>query len=383
MSSPSRNVPASRVLVVATETYSLRGGLQQFNRRLINILGELSADGGHFTALVMRDPPASLPRLEAGELRSVGSAAGMMRDVLLQARQADTLFIAHINLLPAALVARMINPGIRTVLMVHGVEVWNDPAYRRRRFYEPSMLRLIDRVASVSRFTAEVMEREFSVPASKFILLPNAVDRLAPSPAMERGPVVLAVSRLAPHDRGKNIGAVIRAMELVVRARPDARLEIVGDGELRAELEALAGSLGLAEHVRFLGRVDDAALARAYGRAAVFALPSSKEGFGIVFLEAWQHRLPVICGTEDAAHEIVSHGEDGFAINPRDAPLLAGWIEMLLNNPARAAQMGRSGAEKVARHYLNDNFRQNLSNLLAGLQAEAADGEARARSISP
>ena len=77
-----------------------------------------------------------------------------------------------------------------------------------------------------------------------------------------------------------------------------------------------------------------------------------------MFLEAWQHGLPVICGTEDAAHEIVSHGEDGFAINPQDVPLLASSIELLLSDPARAAQMGRRGAEKVDRHYLNDNFRQ-------------------------
>ena len=179
---------------------------------------------------------------------------------------------------------------------MHGDDVWNDPRYRKKKIYDELFLKSVDCIASVSWFTAHTMAREFGLPFSKFRLMPNATDRIAPpldrTPAGQR---ILAVCRLDAHDGGKNIDKLIQAMVYVSARETTAILEIAGDGILRSELEQLASHLGLERCVRFLGRLPDDQLREAYAHASVFALPSSKEGFGIVYLEAWQFGLPVIC----------------------------------------------------------------------------------------
>jgi phosphatidylinositol alpha-1,6-mannosyltransferase len=358
---------APSVLVVLTETYSAMGGIQRFNRRLVQALtaagqGKVRPVG----VVALRDHAVDVP----AELRGVVSVARdrghMVKAVWREARWADLLFVGHINLLPLVLIAKLRRPRLQIFLQVHGIEVWNRGPYRRRRWFEPALLRLVDRITSVSDYTARAMSAAFKVAPEKFVCLPNAVDALGPPSSQLREPVVLCVSRLDAHDRGKNVDTLIRAFALVHQRCPDARLQIVGDGVLRPELERQAAEAGVAEAVQFVGRLNDFALQLAYGSARVFALPSSKEGFGIVFLEAWCHGLPVICGSEDAAAELVSDGIDGFVVAPSDIGLLAERMHQLLLDPEKAREMGASGALKVADRYSDEQFRQNLAAVLQG-----------------
>lgn len=358
------------VLFLALDTYSRTGGLQRFNRRVISGLAGLASTAGTTAPVVhlMRDNQEQVPKLAASIVGFGPDRVGFIRRSLAAASSADLLILGQINLLPVGWLAKRLNPRLRLMLFVHGIEVWNDAVYRRKRFYEPFLLRSVDRIASVSTYTADLMARHFAVPSQIFRLFPNAVDgpvSLAPEPRTAR--VLLAVTRMAAHDRGKNLDVVLRAFAQLPDTLGDAILEIVGDGEVRPEFEALAQSLGLAQRVRFLGRVNDDELAACYGRASAFVLPSSKEGFGIVYLEAWKHGVPVICGTEGASHEIVSDGLDGLVVNPADVEALARAMAQLLLDPQAAAHLGARGAEKVATHYLDANFRRNLQMLVSEL----------------
>jgi phosphatidyl-myo-inositol dimannoside synthase len=351
-------------LFVGAETYSQIGGLQQFNQRLLRALGELYAKS--VTALIMRDGAEHFPRNIGVTFGSIEKRPRMVVEVAKRARQLDVLLIGQINLLPVALAARLINPRIRIVMFVHGDEAWNDPVYRKMRFYEPWLCRQVDRIAAVSRYTAARMQEAFRLPAELFGYFPNAVNPYELEEPEARSATVLCVCRLAAHDRGKHVDALIRAMPAVRAAVPDARLRIVGAGVLLDELKTLAQTLGLSDSVRFDGRVSDAALTEAYLDARVFAMPSSKEGFGIVFLEAWQHGLPVICGTMDAAHEVVTDGKDGFAIHHDDIAGLSEKMIFLLREPEIAATMARAGAEKVETIYSDASFRHRLGELIEG-----------------
>lgn len=351
-----------RILFVGAETYSQIGGLQQFNRRLLRALGEMYP--GSVTALIMRDGAEQFPRDIGVAFGSVEKRPRMVADVAKRARQLDVLLIGQINLLPVALAARLINPRIRIVMFVHGDEVWNDPVYRKMRFYEPWLCGHLDRIAAVSRYTATRMQQAYGLPASLFEYFPNAVDPYALEEPASRSATVLCVCRLAAHDHGKHVDALIRAMPMVRARLPGARLRIVGAGVLLDELKTLAQTLGLSDSVQFDGRVSDAALTEAYLDASVFAMPSSKEGFGIVFLEAWQHGLPVICGTMDAAHEVVTNGKDGFAVHHDDIAGLGEKMIFLLSNPELATEMARAGAEKVETIYSDASFRSRLKDLI-------------------
>jgi phosphatidyl-myo-inositol dimannoside synthase len=357
----------TRILFVGAETYSQIGGLQQFNQRLLRALGSVEAYS--VSALIMRDGEEHFPRDINVRFGSIAKRPQMIADVARRARALDVLLIGQINLLPVALAARLLNPRIRIIMFVHGDEAWNDPVYRRMRFYEPWLCRRLDRIAAVSRYTARRMAGAFHLPDDLFFYFPNAVDERGQSLPLPRSATLLSVCRLAAHDKGKHIDALIRAMPQVRQALPEARLRVVGAGVLLDELKALALSLGLADAVQFDGRVSTADLERAYLEAGAFAMPSSKEGFGIVFLEAWQHGLPVICGTMDAAHEVISDGIDGFAVHHDDIGQLAEKIGFLLGHPDIAREMAAKGAEKVKTVFSDASFRRRLGSLISGRDA--------------
>lgn len=360
-----------RILYIALGTYGRMGGLQNFNRRQIANLATLLGSGALSEVRVhlTDDLPSELPGEPLGLVAFGRDRLRFLLQTLNRARRSDHLLIGHINLLPVAWLAKCLNSRLRLTLFVHGDEAWNGVA-RAKRSYEPWMLRVIDRIAAVSLYTARIMGAEYRVMQDRFTLYPNAVDLIDPAsqPAAKPGDVVLAVSRLGIEDRRKNIDQLVRAIALLkLQGRP-GRLEVIGDGALRAELEALAVAEGVADRVRFLGRVDDATLGQAYQRASVFALPSSKEGFGIVYLEAWLRGLPVICGKLGAAHEVVSHSVDGLVIDETSSQELAASITLLLSDPGLANEMGNAGGAKVKAKYLNDSACRNLRNLL-GLEA--------------
>lgn len=357
-----------QVLFLALDTYSRLGGLQRFNQRVVGGLEGIARTEGWKQPRVhlMRDTKADIPEVLAQHVVGFGpNRLKFVKDSIIAARNSDLVMLGQLNLLPLSPLLKLSNPALKIILFVHGIEVWNDPAYRRKRFYEPALLKFVDRVAAVSRHTAERMQREFGVPSASFFLIPNAVD----GPLYSVDPsqsecIFLSVTRMAAHDHGKNLDAVLRAFASLSDRRPEARLEIVGDGVLRPELEELAHQLGLRNRVTFLGRVSDAELEACYQRARGFVLPSSKEGFGIVYLEAWKYGIPVICGRLGASHEVVTDGEDGFIVDETSDTELSNAMLTLLDNPTRAREMGRAGLEKVKRSYLDGSFRTNLLKLM-------------------
>jgi glycosyltransferase involved in cell wall biosynthesis len=358
-------------LFLALDTYSRVGGIQRFNQRVITALAAISVETGwqHLVVHIMRDDQADIPETMPAAITAFGSRrlAFVLRSVAA-ARSCKVLLLGHINLLPVGLLCKLLVPKIKLVLFVHGDEVWDDPAYRRMRFYEPLMAKALSRIASVSAFTANRMQEAFKLHPGKFRIFPNAIDAIDRQPNPEKSRRnILTVARLDRHDRGKNIDALIKATALLKRRNVECVLQVVGEGPLKPELVSLASELGVDDRIKFLGRASDVGLAEAYAHASLFAMPSSKEGFGIVFLEAWLHGLPVICGTQDAAAEIVTDGVDGFAVNPRDIEVLAAKMAMLLAHPEIAAAMGEAGAEKVRSRYLIRHFKGNLEELVAGL----------------
>jgi phosphatidylinositol alpha-1,6-mannosyltransferase len=364
-----------RIVFCALETYSKIGGLQNFNRRVIRNLAKRVVERQEPPprVLLLRDQSASIPSFSGIEISGIdGRAAFFTGTAWAAVTQANLFVLGHVNLLPLAVLVRCLRPKLPILLFVHGDEVWNDPAISRgKRWFEPWFLRAVTKIASVSAYTAETMGREFHVLPAKFSLLPNAVDPLKSLPDtknIREEATILTVTRLETGDREKNVGQMIRAVAKLKHTIPGLKYEIAGDGALRPELETLASDLGAADRVKFLGLITDAELDAAYARATVFALPSSKEGFGIVYLEAWQRGLPVICASKGAPKEIVADGVDGFVADPGDVAMLADRLNLLLSQPDLAKAMGESGRRKVEAKYLDTAFRQNLDRLIDDLR---------------
>ncbi len=168
------------------------------------------------------------------------------------------------------------------------------------------------------------------------------------TPLPAQRPTVLTVSRLA--DRYKGHDVLLRALAKVRERVADVEWVVIGDGPLRAELEARARADGMAGSVRFLGAVDDHERDAWLRRATVLAMPSrlpegrlAGEGFGIVYLEAASYGKPVVAGNVAGALDAVLDGETGLLVDPTDAGAVAEAITRVLCDPALASRLGAAG----------------------------------------
>lgn len=172
---------------------------------------------------------------------------------------------------------------------------------------------------------------------------------------------VLYVGRLVEQ---KNLATWIEIAERVSQAVPEANFEIVGDGKLRAELEALVVSKGLQGKVKFAGNVDYNQLSAIYQSAAVFLFTSLSEGFGRVVAEALANRVPVVAFQIAGVEDIVMHGRSGFLYPPSDVAGMVDGVIDLLRNPTLAAEMGQRGRESVLRDFDPLTLARNWVQLL-------------------
>lgn len=148
----------------------------------------------------------------------------------------------------------------------------------------------------------------------------------------------------------KHIDVLLRAVRRL-DADLDARVDIVGGGDLKKQLEQLARTLGVADRVTFHGYVDDEELRRLYTRATVFAMPSIAELQSIATMEAMASGLPVVAANAMALPHLVHHGENGFLFEPGDDADLAARLDAVLRmSTAERAELGREGLRLVAMH---------------------------------
>jgi phosphatidyl-myo-inositol dimannoside synthase len=259
----------------------------------------------------------------------------------------DIVLSGHIVTSPAA-------RAIRSALKVPVVQyLYGDEARARPRL-TTFALRNAQASVVLSGHMHELATSTGADPA-RLHLIPPGVD-LPASSRNERSapPTILTIGRL--RERYKGHDTLMHALPLIRARVPAARWVVVGDGPLRPELERLATAHELDGHVRFLGEVSDAERDEWLGRAHVFAMPArvplggvGGEGFGIVFLEANAHGLPVVAGNVGGALDAVVDGETGLLVDPSDHTAVADAVTELLLDPERAAALGRAGADRARR----------------------------------
>lgn len=130
---------------------------------------------------------------------------------------------------------------------------------------------------------------------------------------------------------------------------PHARCVVVGDGELRAELDTAVRARGLEGHVALVGRRDD--VAEVLSAFDVFVLSSSTEGLAVTLLEAMAAGLPVVATTVGGNPEVVEDGRTGTLVPPRDATALAFALARMFDDPERARHMGRAGRKRCRERF--------------------------------
>lgn len=150
----------------------------------------------------------------------------------------------------------------------------------------------------------------------------------------------------------KGVDILIRAMQLIVKEIQNTQLMIVGEGEMRVELEKLTKKLGLERNIVFTGFINETLKPIYYKAADIFCLPSvtTQEIFGIVNLEAMACGVPIVASRIGGIPDVVKNGKNGLLVPPKDHNALANAIIYLLKNEDIRQKMGREG-KKIVKGY--------------------------------
>lgn len=348
----------SRVLALVTDGVGGHGGIAEYNRRF---LSSLAASDCIAEVIVLSRrgaaPSVELPpgvrQLRPAESKLAYSFAAFR--AAMTCRPIDIVFCGHLYTAPlAACIARL--TGAQLWVQTHGTEAWEELPWLHRRSVETAAL-----VTSVSRYTRRRVLEWIGIDPVRVKVLPNTFDaRFLPGPkpdylidryAARDKKVLMTVSRLAAGDEYKGHDRVIRALPRILADRPEVIYLIVGDGDDRPRLEALARECKVAEKVRFSGLVPDEQLPDHMRLADVFVMPSTGEGFGIAFLEAVASGVAVIAGNRDGSVDALCDGALGTVIDPDNCEELVSAIHATLDRPADdGSRAGRFKFELFSRH---------------------------------
>ncbi len=180
--------------------------------------------------------------------------------------------------------------------------------------------------------------------AARVAVIPEAADvRFCPAAQPPDGHSILFVGRRDPY---KNLPLLIEAFARLRADIPDARLRVIGPPDPRyPEATALAAALGVASAVEWVGHTDFEQLVAAYQTAAVFAMPSRYEGFGLPALEAMACGAPVVCSEAASLPEVV--GDAAVRVPPDDVAALASALARVLKQPELAADLRARGLARA------------------------------------
>jgi phosphatidylinositol alpha-1,6-mannosyltransferase len=357
MSTQALTSDRRRVLLILGEVFA-NGGIQRFNQTLMTACARLNVE---CDVLTLNDTEASRVRWAApasarvrvfGRRKVAFAIATISR---LWSRRYDAVVIGHINMLTLVVgaLAPLRRTNIRTLLVAHGIEIWSSVGGLRRL-----AIRAVSTSLCVSRYTAAMIKRQApEIPDERLGIFPNALseswvhrfeaadDIVARLPLPER--YLLSVTRLDKGDRYKGIATALESFAML--ADQSLHYVIAGRGDDVDFLEAIATRMGVGHRVHFVGSLCDLQLAELYRGCVAFVLPSGKEGFGIVFLEAMYFGAPVIAAAAKGAMDVVEHERTGLLVPYGDTVALKDAMERLVGDEA-------------LRHRLRGEARQSVND---------------------
>ena len=360
------------------ELIAREGGIQSYSIEMVEAAAEILGPG-RLTVLSKSDDPKALGLWAGGrfESRATGHipdaartpafAGLLLRDGL--AADPDLIISTHANFSP---VARTLfrTRRIPAAIAAHGIEVWDLEPGRTR-----NSLIAADTILPVSDHTKTRLMLELGLPEDRFQVIPDTFDpvRFSPGPVpaglRERyglkpsDQVLLCVSRLEASEQYKGYRQIIEVLPSLIRKIPALKFLMVGRGNDRPNVESQIRRLNLRDQVILAGFVPSQELADHYRMADAFAMPSKREGFGIVYLEAMGCGKKCLGGNKDAAVDALRHGELGILVDPDNLPELEEGLFRLMTEPKPSAQEIHGQADG---YFGRASFRAKVKALLEG-----------------
>jgi glycosyltransferase involved in cell wall biosynthesis len=293
---------------------------------------------------------------------------------LQEGARSDVVLLSHINLLSVGWLIKRISPSTKVLIFCHGIEIWKELSATKR-----GMLQRFDEILSVSKYTADQVNQVQGIPASKCQVLNNCLDPFLTLPKnvvsssslkkkygfADEDIILFTLTRLASTERYKGYDKVLDAMKSL--QLPNLKYLIAGscDAEEKAIILQTIEEHGLSNNVVMAGFVAEEELAAHFKMADIYVMPSSKEGFGIVFIEAMFYGLPVIAGNADGSVDALLNGELGILVDPQSAAAVKDAIEKVLANPEKFTP----NQQTLDANFGYDAYKQRIKEMFLRLSA--------------
>ncbi len=256
--------------------------------------------------------------------------------------------------------------GVPVVTTAHGFYRW--------RWWRRALPFWGARVIAVSPAVQRLLIERYGISSKKVAMIMNGIAWDPPAPQRleedarqfrivwglpnHGGPVLGTIARLAPL---KGLETLLQAFHQLRASVPQARLLIVGDGPLKAELIRLAYALGEQEHVVFSGTIRSTAVPLRL--MDVFILASRKEAFGLAIVEAMAMERPVVASRVGGIPDVVEDGVTGLLVPPQDPDALARAVRSLLADAERRRAMGLAGRARYEQRFTMDRVAREVETV--------------------
>lgn len=366
-------------LFLTLRVFSATGGIEKVCRLAGKALNELQAEplGDPIEIMSLYDEREHMDEkyFPAGIFKGFGKNKIFFLVAAVKAGlKSRMVILSHVNLLIIGYFIKLLVPKTKLVLIAHGIEVWNKfPKWKIQ------MLEKCDIILPVSAFTKDKMKELYGLEEEKFTILNNCLDPFLPLPLQpvkeavllkrygfaETDKVLLTLTRMSSRDRYKGYDQVIMAVHKLKKSCPTIKYLLVGNYEDNEKLriQKIIRQLDLKNDVILAGFIPDEELAAHYNLADMYIMPSQKEGFGIVFIEAMFYGKPVIAGNVDGSTDALKNGLFGLLVDPSNQQQIREAIVEVFTNKEKYLPKN----EQVMEYFGFDVYKNNLRKITTNI----------------
>lgn len=359
--------------------FESKGGIQVYSANFLNAIRFIFPNSQN-QVFLKHDIPCQIASTPNTTYFTSGQISPRLRTPVFAAKLIQSSFrylprlivSTHLNFIFVAWVLKKLK-NIPYWTVVHGIEAWNI-----ENLQLIISLKEADLILAVSNYTRNRLLAEHNLDPNKVVLLPNTVDsdRFYITPKSDRllqkycltpkQPIILTVARIEPSEQYKGYDKILAALPQIRKAIPNVHYILVGKGDDKPRIQQLINQYRIQDSVTLTGFVSDDELNDYYNLCNVFAMPSKKEGFGIVYLEALACGKPTLGGNQDGAIDALCNGTLGALVNPDDVNEIAQTLIQILQGtyPNPLMYQPELLRQKVIDIYGFETFKQTLSNYL-------------------
>lgn len=368
-----------KVLFLNLTTFSQTGGIEKFNRCFLKALFELEWDNNVYSnAHSLYDDKTGDNYYPPEKYSSFGkSRISFVLQSLYKAKRFDCIILGHVNLAIIGCLIKIFFPRKKIVVITHGIEVWSKLPLLQR-----ILLRKADKILSVSKFTKDKMLSLERIDDKVVSVFPNTIDPFFVIPGKFEQDLVLrekyklsptdivlfTLTRLSDKEKYKGYDIVVKCLPELLKINNNIKYVIAGkyDKKEKERVDSLVRELNLQDHVLLAGYIDEEKLTAHYLMSDIYIMPSKKEGFGIVFIEAMTCGLPVIAGNIDGSVDALRNGELGTLVNPDNKEEIIAAINKVLINRGNYVNDHYTLQQKTLDYFGFPKFKERLEHELAG-----------------